>query len=139
VLYDQSSESRSGGGTSNKTEILTGYTTPLWRSASAIIPWETCIKPSCVSYPKRWVCRRLSFDKAPTADLWVGQTDEGELGFTYAQVDKLLYMLVDERFTPDECIESGFPRPFVDTVVERIRVTTSNVSCRPLPNSAIVL
>ena len=29
-------------------------------------------------------------DKAPTADLWAGQTDEGELGFTYAEVDKLL-------------------------------------------------
>ena len=60
-------------------------------------------------------------DKAPTADLWAGQTDEGELGFTYAEVDKLLYLLVDERYTPAECIEAGFAEPFVQAVVRRVQ------------------
>jgi NH3-dependent NAD+ synthetase len=46
--------------------------------------------------------------KAPSADLWIGQTDEGELGYTYAEVDKLLYLLVDERYSPDECVQAGF-------------------------------
>ena len=48
-------------------------------------------------------------------------TDEGELGFTYAEVDKLLYLLVDERYTPEECIAAGFSPDFVKTVVDRIR------------------
>jgi len=60
-------------------------------------------------------------NKPPTADLWKDQTDEGELGFTYAEVDKLLYLLVDQRYSPEECIESGFSMDFVNKVVERVR------------------
>jgi NAD+ synthase len=53
--------------------------------------------------------------------LWKGQTDEGELGFTYEEADKLLYLLVDQRYTPAECVTHGFPEAFVNAVVERIR------------------
>jgi len=59
--------------------------------------------------------------KPPSADLWAGQTDEGELGFTYAEVDKLLYLLVDQRYTLQECVDSGFEAKFVRAVVERVR------------------
>jgi len=59
--------------------------------------------------------------KPPSADLWLGQTDEGELGFTYAEVDQLLYLLVDERYCPEECVAAGFDEKFVRNVVERIR------------------
>ena len=60
-------------------------------------------------------------DKAPSADLWSGQTDEGELGFTYADVDQLLYLLVDQRYSPQDCITAGFSESFVQAVLERIR------------------
>jgi NAD+ synthase len=60
-------------------------------------------------------------DKAPSADLWVGQTDEGELGYTYADVDKLLYLLIDQRYTPQECVDAGFAEAFVKAVVKRIQ------------------
>ncbi|MCD4673564.1 MAG: NAD(+) synthetase, partial [Anaerolineaceae bacterium] len=60
-------------------------------------------------------------DKAPSADLWAGQTDEAELGYTYDQADRLLYLLVDERYTPQECIEAGFTPDFGHSVVERVR------------------
>jgi NAD+ synthase len=59
--------------------------------------------------------------KPPSADLWVGQTDEGELGFTYEEVDQLLYLLVDQRYSPEDCIKDGFEEEFVRTVLERIR------------------
>jgi NAD+ synthase len=59
--------------------------------------------------------------KPPSADLWPGQTDEGELGLTYAEVDRLLYRLVDERQTPEACIAAGFKAAMVRDVVERIR------------------
>jgi len=59
--------------------------------------------------------------KPPSADLWKGQTDEGELGFTYAEVDKLLYLLVDQRYTPEDCVEAGFAESFVRAVVQRVR------------------
>jgi NAD+ synthase len=51
----------------------------------------------------------------------VGQTDEGELGFTYAEADQLLYLLVDQRYSPGECIEAGFSEGLVSVVVDRIR------------------
>jgi NAD+ synthase len=60
-------------------------------------------------------------DKAPTADLWPGQTDEGEMGLTYARADELLYLLVDQRYKPEEAVAAGFDEPFVRTVVERLR------------------
>src|SRR3970282_2050803 len=59
--------------------------------------------------------------KPPSADLWPGQTDEGELGFTYAEVDRLLFLLVDERLAPDESVAAGFEGSLVERVLERIR------------------
>jgi len=64
---------------------------------------------------------QVILDKPPSADLWAGQTDEGELGFTYAEVDKLLYLLVDRRYTAEECVAAGFKTAFVQTVIERVR------------------
>ena len=60
-------------------------------------------------------------DKPPSADLWADQTDEKELGFTYEEVDKLLYLLIDQRYSPQEAVEAGFDKKFVDTVTARIR------------------
>ncbi len=51
----------------------------------------------------------------------MGQTDEGELGFTYEQVDKLLFLIVDQRYSAQECIEEGFDEKFVNSVIARIR------------------
>ena len=59
--------------------------------------------------------------KPPSADLWAGQTDEDELGFTYEEVDKLLYLLVDERYRPEDLVDVGFSAVFVRTVIERVR------------------
>jgi NAD+ synthase len=59
--------------------------------------------------------------KPPTADLWAGQTDEGELGFTYDEGDRLLYLLVDERYSPEECVQAGFKKALVERVVETVR------------------
>jgi NAD+ synthase len=70
-------------------------------------------------------------DKAPSADLWEGQTDEGELGFTYNDVDQLLYLLVDERYTVDEVVDEGFDRAFVENVWRRVK---ANHYKRTMPN-----
>jgi len=71
--------------------------------------------------------------KPPSADLWQGQTDEGELGFTYAEVDQVLYLLVDERYTVDEVIEEGFRADFVRDVWRRVK---ANHYKRTMPNIA---
>lgn len=122
VLYDQS-EAFKGlvVGTSNKTEILLGYSTIFGDSASALNPIGDLYKTQV-----RQISRALNVpapivDKPPSADLWAGQTDETELGFTYEEVDRLLYLLIDQRYMPQEAVEAGFDEKFVDLVVSRVR------------------
>ena len=52
--------------------------------------------------------------KAPSADLWPGQTDEAEVGFSYAEVDRILFRLVDRRLSLDEVVADGFARELVE-------------------------
>lgn len=122
VLYDQS-ESFKGLviGTSNKTEILLGYSTQFGDAASAMNPLGDLYKTQVRQLSRALNIPAPIIDKAPSADLWEDQTDEGELGFTYTEVDTLLYLLIDQRFSAQECIEEGFDEKFVNTVVARIR------------------
>jgi len=122
VLYDQSAVF--GGlviGTSNKTEILLGYSTLWGDSASALNPIGDLYKTQIRQLSRAMGVPEAIVAKPPTADLWLGQTDEKELGFTYADVDPLVYLLVDERYTPQECVDAGYEEGFVNKVVDRIR------------------
>lgn len=122
VVYDQSEAF--GGlvvGTGNKTEILLGYTTVYGDAANALNPIGDLYKTQVRQLAQAMGIPAPIIVKPPSADLWIGQTDEGELGFTYEEVDKLLYLLVDQRYSPADCIEAGFPEPFVRDVVDRMR------------------
>ena len=80
-----------------------------------------CIKPRYGSFLDTIGIPAEIIDKAPSADLWAGQTDEEELGFTYEEVDKLLYLLVDQRYRPKDLVDAGFSENFVEIVIERVR------------------
>lgn len=122
VLYDQSEVFKGLIiGTSNKTEILLGYTTMWGDMASALNPIGDLYKTQVRQLSRALGIPPAIVDKAPSADLWVGQTDEAELGFTYEEVDKLLYLLIDQRFSPQECVEEGYDEKFVNSVMTRIR------------------
>lgn len=110
-------------GTSNKTESLLGYSTVFGDSAAAIQPLGDLYK-----YQVRQLARAMGvpgviIDKPPSADLWQGQTDEGDLGYTYDEVDQLMYLMVDKRYTPDDAVEAGFDPSIVARVWETIRRT----------------
>jgi NAD+ synthase len=122
VLYDQS-EAFKGlvVGTSNKTEILLGYTTLWGDMASALNPIGDLYKTQLRQLACSLDIPKSVIDKPPSADLWVGQTDETDLGFTYEEVDKLLYLLVDERWSLQDCTEAGFDKAFVENVIGRLR------------------
>jgi NAD+ synthase len=122
VLYDQSEAFKGLPiGTSNKTEILLGYSTMWGDMASAINPIGDLYKTQVRQLSHALGIPDAIINKPPSADLWVGQTDEGELGFTYEQVDKLLFLLVDQRYSVQECIEEGFDEKFVNAVMTRVR------------------
>jgi NAD+ synthase len=122
VLYDQSEVFKGlVVGTGNKTEILLGYSTLYGDAACAMNPIGDLYKTQVRQLSRAMNIPASIIDKAPSADLWAGQTDEDELGFTYEEVDKLLYLLVDQRYSPQEAVEAGFSEKFVNAVTTRIR------------------
>lgn len=134
ILYDQSVEW--GGlvmGTSNKTEFLLGYSTIYGDSGVALQPIADLYKTQVRELSAAMGVPESILSKPPSADLWVGQTDEGELGYTYAEVDQLLFLLVDERYTVEEAIDEGFDRAFVEGVWRRVK---RNHFKRTMPNIA---
>lgn len=122
VLYDQSEAFKGLPiGTSNKTEILLGYSTMWGDMASAINPIGDLYKTQVRQLARALGIPAAIVDKPPSADLWAGQTDEEELGFTYEKVDRLLFLLVDQRYSVPECVEEGFDEKFVEAVIGRVR------------------
>jgi NAD+ synthase len=122
ILYDRS-EAWQGlaVGTSNKTELLLGYGTLFGDMASAVNPLGDLYKTQ-----ERRLARYLGvpeqiLNKPASADLWAGQTDEGELGFTYAEADQILFLLVDERYRPQEVVAEGFASEVVEAVWGRVQ------------------
>lgn len=121
-LYDQSNEKKALVlGTGNKTEILLGYSTLYGDSASAINPLGDLYKTQVWQLAELLGCPKQIIKKKPSADLWTGQTDEGELGFTYREADELLYYMVDQRYSDDELIDIGFKPAFIKTIRAKIR------------------
>ncbi|GAB4473352.1 MAG: NAD+ synthase [Anaerolineae bacterium] len=122
ILFDQSAAFNALViGTGNKTEILLGYSTLFGDSAAALHPLGDLYKHQLRQLARAVGVPEVIVNKPPSADLWPGQTDEGELGFTYDLADQLLYLMVDLRYTVDEAVEAGFDPEFVRRVWERVR------------------
>lgn len=122
VIYDQSEVF--GGlvvGTSNKTESLLGYTTQFGDNAAALQPIADLYKAQVRQLSRAVGVPDHIIAKAPSADLWQGQTDEGELGFTYDEADAILYRLVDERRRADDVIAMGFDPRVVHRIIALIQ------------------
>jgi NAD+ synthase len=122
VLYDQSAAFQAlVAGTSNKSELLLGYGTQFGDMASAINPIGDLYKTQLQPLAAYLEVPQSILQKVPTGDLWVGQTDESELGFSYAEVDRLMVLLVDRRWRRAELVQAGFDAPFVDRILTIIR------------------
>jgi NAD+ synthase len=122
VLYDQSAAFEGLVlGTSNKSELLLGYGTQFGDMASAINPVGDLYKTQLYQLAAYLGVPEEIIAKRPTGDLWVGQTDEDELGFSYAEVDRMLVLMVDRRWRRAELIRAGFDPAFIDRVATMIR------------------
>ena len=122
ILYDQSSAWQGLViGTSNKTELLLGYGTIYGDMASAINPIGDLYKTQVWQLADAMGVPTAIVQKAPSADLWEGQSDETELGFQYRMIDQLLYYVVDHRYSMAELKQLGFDEAFVDAILRRMR------------------
>ena len=122
ILFDHSA--RLGGlvlGTSNKTELLLGYGTLYGDMASAVNPLGDLYKTQVRQLARHVKVPTVIVEKQPSADLWAGQTDEAELGFTYEEVDRVLYLLVDHRYEVADLVAEGFDERFVRAVYHKVQ------------------
>lgn len=108
-------------GTSNKTELLLGYGTQFGDLASALNPIGDLYKSQLRELAVSLDIPAEVVSKAPSADLWVGQTDEAELGFTYAEADLILYHLIDRRMRPEDLAGAGFDAALIAKIRELVR------------------
>ncbi|MDI6874322.1 MAG: NAD+ synthase [Actinomycetota bacterium] len=125
VLYDQSAALDALVlGTGNRTEALLGYTTLWGDMACAFTPlgglYKTQVRQlaAFLGVPARII------DKVPTADLWEGQTDEGEMGISYAEADLILYHLYDLGYPEERVVREGFDPRVVRKVKSMVEAST---------------
>jgi NAD+ synthase len=124
VLYDRSASW--GGlvvGTGNKTESLIGYSTIFGDSACAFNPIGDLYKSQVRQVASAMGVPDEIIRKAPSADLWPGQTDELEGGFTYPELDRMLFWMIDKRRTDDELVAMGFLQTAVDRVKRLVAIS----------------
>lgn len=122
ILYDHSMAERALVlGTSNKTELLLGYGTLFGDMASALNPIGDLYKTQLYAIARELRLPDSVLTKAPSADLWAGQSDEDELGMRYAVIDEVLHLLVDERRSRAEVIAFGFDAADVDQIIKRVQ------------------
>lgn len=121
ILFDHSAlHSALVLGTSNKTELLLGYGTLYGDMASALNPIGDLYKSQVWQLSEEMGIPREVIDKKPSADLWAGQTDEQELGFTYREVDELMYRMIDLRMTDEELLAENFSAGFIANIRGKI-------------------
>ncbi len=110
-------------GTSNKSELMSGYFTKFGDGASDILPIGNLLKTQVRKLAQELNIPQGIIDKAPTAGLWPGQTDEGEMGITYLDLDDILSRLEQKR-------KQVLPAAKVSRVKELIKVSTHK-RCKP--------
>jgi len=136
-------------GTSNKSEILLGYSTVFGDAAASVQPLGDVWKTHVFALARELGVPEQVIAKPPTADLWPGQTDAGELGFEYREVDPVLHCHHEQGMTRAQLLAAGFPEHLVDdalaayrknrfkwrpTVVARVSASCINVD-RILPRN----
>jgi NAD+ synthase len=110
-------------GTGNKTEILLGYTTLHGDDACGLDPLAELYKTEVWELARELDLPPVVIDKAPTADLWAGQTDEGELGISYRRADRILYDHAEQGLDRHGLISAGHPAAAVDHLLQIVERT----------------
>ena len=107
-------------GTSNKSELMLGYGTLYGDLSSAVNPIGDLYKSEVFELAEYLHVSKCIIDKPPSADLWDGQSDEADLGYTYAQLDEVMKLYVEDRLSKEEILEKSFNKKMLEMIIKRI-------------------
>ncbi len=107
-------------GTSNKSELMLGYGTLYGDLASAVNPLGDLYKSEVFALAKYLDIPKSIISKPPSADLWSGQSDEADLGYSYADIDFALKLYVEERLEDERILQRGVDKELLSMIKSRI-------------------
>ena len=122
-------------GTSNKTELSLGYVTQFGDGACALEPLGYLYKTEVWKLAKVMGVPENIIKKIPTADLWEGQTDEGELGLSYTDADEILYAIYEKKASIKELIKQGFAKEQTQHIISLVNKNRFKQSIPPNPET----
>ena len=124
ILYDLSKkENALVIGSGNKTEILLGYCTLYGDAACSLNPIANLYKTQVFVLARHLGVPEVIVGRKPSAGLWKGQTDEGELGYSYSDMDRLLSLMVDKKYDDKQLAKEGFDNIFIGKMREKIKTS----------------
>lgn len=134
VLFDISARENSlVVGTSNKSEIYLGYGTIFGDLACAINPIGNIYKSDLFEFARYIGVTDAIINKKPSADLFEGQSDEADLGYTYSKIDQFLKAFIDKKCSEQELLNLGFEQELIEKITKRVKINSFK---RELPKIA---
>lgn len=108
-------------GTENKSEYLLGYFTRFGDEAADLNPISHLYKTYIILLAKYLELPHQIIEAIPSAGLWLGQTDEEELGFSYEAADQIIYLYCDKKLSKSEIVKKGFDKNLVEKIIKRVK------------------